>query len=66
MGSLFVVSAPSGTGKTTLARLIASVTASRFVAFSAVLSGIKDIRAVMAEAEDARRRGERLATSTAG
>ena len=50
---------PPGTGKTTLARLIASVTASRFVAFSAVLSGIKDIRAVMAEAEDARRRGER-------
>ena len=50
---------PPGTGKTTLARLIAAVTASRFVAFSAVLSGIKEIRAVMAEAEDARRRGER-------
>ena len=50
---------PPGTGKTTLARLIASVTASRFVAFSAVLSGIKDIRAVMADAEEARRRGER-------
>ena len=50
---------PPGTGKTTLARLIAAVTASRFVAFSAVLSGIKEIRAVMADAEDARRRGER-------
>ena len=49
---------PPGTGKTTLARLIAAVTASRFVAFSAVLSGIKEIRAVMASAEDARRRGD--------
>jgi putative ATPase len=47
---------PPGTGKTTLARLIASVTRARFVAFSAVLSGIKEIKAVMAEAEEARRR----------
>jgi putative ATPase len=47
---------PPGTGKTTLARLIAGVTRARFVAFSAVLSGIKDIRTVMAEAEDTRRR----------
>ena len=50
---------PPGTGKTTLARLIAATTASRFVAFSAVLSGIKEIRAVMAEAEHARRLGTR-------
>tara|TARA_B100002003_G_scaffold179697_1_gene167702 strand:+ start:621 stop:2030 length:1410 start_codon:yes stop_codon:yes gene_type:complete len=50
---------PPGTGKTTLARLIATVTKSRFVAFSAVLSGIKEIRAVMAVAEDNRRRGDR-------
>ena len=50
---------PPGTGKTTLARVIASVTKSRFVAFSAVLSGIKEIRGVMAAAEDARRHGER-------
>ena len=50
---------PPGTGKTTLARLIAAVTKSRFVAFSAVLSGIKEIRAVMAAAEDGRRRGDR-------
>ncbi len=47
---------PPGTGKTTLARLIATVTRARFVAFSAVLSGIKEIKAVMAEAEEARRR----------
>ena len=47
---------PPGTGKTTLARLIASVTRAHFISFSAVLSGIKEIRAVMAEAEEARRR----------
>jgi len=47
---------PPGTGKTTLARVIARVTRARFVAFSAVLSGIKEIRTVMAEAEEDRRR----------
>jgi putative ATPase len=47
---------PPGTGKTTLARLIASATEAHFISFSAVLSGIKEIRAVMAEAEEARRR----------
>jgi putative ATPase len=47
---------PPGTGKTTLARLIAQATRAHFIAFSAVLSGIKEIRAVMAEAEEARRR----------
>ena len=46
---------PPGTGKTTIARLIATITRARFIAFSAVLSGIKDIRAVMAEAEASRR-----------
>jgi putative ATPase len=50
---------PPGTGKTTLARLIASATRARFVAFSAVLSGIKEIREVMSEAEQARRRSGR-------
>jgi putative ATPase len=47
---------PPGTGKTTLARLIASATQAHFISFSAVLSGIKEIRTVMAEAEAARRR----------
>jgi putative ATPase len=47
---------PPGTGKTTLARLIATLTRAKFVSFSAVLSGIKEIRAVMSEAEDTRRR----------
>src|SRR5215207_2669959 len=50
---------PPGTGKTTLARLIATVTKAHFIAFSAVLSGIKEIRAVMTEAEEARRRSGR-------
>jgi putative ATPase len=46
---------PPGTGKTTLARLIADRTQARFVAFSAVLSGIKEIREVMARADANRR-----------
>ena len=46
---------PPGTGKTTLARIIADLTKARFVAFSAVLSGIKEIREVMTEAERIRR-----------
>jgi putative ATPase len=51
---------PPGTGKTTLARLIAGVTRAKFVSFSAVLSGIKEIRTVMTEAEESRRlRGRR-------
>src|SRR5579872_345220 len=46
---------PPGTGKTTLARIIAETTKARFVSFSAVLSGIKEIREVMTEAERIRR-----------
>ena len=46
---------PPGTGKTTLARIIADTTKARFVAFSAVLSGIKEIREVMNDAERLRR-----------
>ena len=46
---------PPGTGKTTVARLIATVTQAHFIAFSAVLSGIKEIKAVMQEAEETRR-----------
>ena len=51
---------PPGSGKTTLASLLAHVTGARFVAFSAVLSGVKEIREVVAEAErDRARRGAR-------
>jgi putative ATPase len=46
---------PPGTGKTTLARIIADTTKARFVSFSAVLAGIKEIREVMTEAERIRR-----------
>jgi putative ATPase len=46
---------PPGTGKTTLARVIAGVTRAHFIAFSAVLSGIKEIKGVMAKAEAAKR-----------
>jgi putative ATPase len=47
---------PPGTGKTTLARIIANMTRAQFVSFSAVLAGVKEIKAVMAAAEDRRRR----------
>src|SRR5882724_7719842 len=50
---------PPGTGKTTLARLIARRTRCEFIPFSAVLSGIKEIKAVMADAERLRRAGRR-------
>ena len=51
---------PPGVGKTTLARLVARASSARFVPFSAVLSGVKEMRAVMAEARTLRSRtGER-------
>ncbi len=50
---------PPGVGKTTLARIIAKKTKSRFVEFSAVTSGIKEIKTVMQEAEENRRMGLR-------
>ena len=50
---------PPGTGKTTLARIIASSTKSYFVNFSAVTSGIREIKEVMNKAEDARRMGQK-------
>jgi putative ATPase len=50
---------PPGCGKTTLARIIARMTRSDFVAFSAVLSGIKEIKEMMSSAERAHRVGRR-------
>ena len=50
---------PPGCGKTTLARIIARKTRSEFIAFSAVLSGIKEIKEVMSQAEAARQFGRR-------
>jgi putative ATPase len=50
---------PPGSGKTTLARLIAERSRADFIPFSAVLSGIKEIKAVMADAEKARRMGRK-------
>ena len=50
---------PPGVGKTTLARIIANRTKATFIDFSAVTSGIKEIRQVMQQAEDNRRFGER-------
>jgi hypothetical protein len=46
---------PPGCGKTTLARIIARETEAHFVHFSAVLSGVKEIRAVIKEAQEQRR-----------
>lgn len=50
---------PPGVGKTTLARIIANRTKSKFIDFSAVTSGIKEIKQVMEDAERGRRFGER-------
>jgi putative ATPase len=50
---------PPGVGKTTLARIIARMTKSEFLPFSAVLAGIKEIKAVMADAERLRKLGRR-------
>ena len=50
---------PPGVGKTTLAQIIANITKAEFIEFSAVLSGIKEIKQVMAEAEKARQYGTR-------
>jgi putative ATPase len=50
---------PPGTGKTTLAKIIAAMTKAEFLEFSAVLAGIKEIKQVMADAERARQYGTR-------
>ncbi|HEY0377761.1 MAG TPA: replication-associated recombination protein A [Pyrinomonadaceae bacterium] len=56
--SLILWGAP-GTGKTTLARLLAEKSGADFVALSAVFSGVKEARAAIAEARESRRRGRR-------
>jgi putative ATPase len=58
MGSL-IFWGPPGTGKTTLAKIIAAMTKAEFIEFSAVLAGIKEIKQVMADAERARQYGTR-------
>ena len=50
---------PPGTGKTTLARMSAATTDSHFIALSAVMAGVKDIRAAVAEAEQHRHMSNR-------
>ena len=50
---------PPGTGKTTLARMIAATTESHFIALSAVMAGVKDVRAAVAEAEQHRQMSNR-------
>jgi putative ATPase len=58
LGSI-ILWGPPGVGKTTLASIIARTTKAEFVPFSAVMSGIKEIREVMARAEQTRRMGRR-------
>ena len=50
---------PPGTGKTTLARIIADATAARFLPFSAVTSGIREVKQVMSEADQYQRKSGR-------
>jgi putative ATPase len=50
---------PPGSGKTTLARIVARMTRAEFLPFSAVMGGMKEIKAVMADAERLRRLGRR-------
>src|SRR3989442_6175920 len=57
--SSMILWGPPGVGKTTLARIIARMTRCEFIPFSAVLGGIKEIKAVMAEAERMRQYGRR-------
>ena len=57
--SSIILWGPPGVGKTTLATLIARVTRCEFIPFSAVMSGMKEIKAVMVDAEKLRRMGRR-------
>ncbi|MFC3102101.1 replication-associated recombination protein A [Altererythrobacter lauratis] len=57
--SSMILWGPPGTGKTSIARLLAAATGMRYAAVSAVFSGVADLRKVFAAAEDARRAGHR-------
>jgi putative ATPase len=57
--SSMILWGPPGVGKTSLARLVARLTRCDFIPFSAVLAGVKEIKAVMADAERSRRLGRR-------
>ena len=57
--SSMVVWGPPGTGKTSIARLLADAVGMRFVAISAVFSGVADLKKAFAEAETARKAGQR-------
>src|SRR3989304_4634508 len=57
---------PPGTGKTTLARIVAEASKSDFVEFSAVLSGVKEIREVIKAAKDSLRLGRKTGPFVGG
>lgn len=50
--SSLILWGPPGSGKTTLARIVANATRSHFVFFSAILSGVKDLRQIVKDAEE--------------
>ena len=55
--SSLILWGPPGSGKTTLARLVAAHNSAEFIALSAVLAGVKDVRAAIEEARKSQRRG---------